>query len=148
MLGRLTATSPTWTTLPLRIALGVVFIAHGGQKVFGLWGGPGLTKFGTNPAPFDWMQPAPLWMYAAAIAEFVGGTLVLLGLLTRLGALMIIPVMLVAILGVHWKSGFFLQNMGYEYAFTLLALAIALVISGGGRLSIDERLANDHRRRR
>lgn len=147
MFRNLIATWPTWAALPLRIALGVVFIAHGAQKVFGMWGGSGFAKFTSNPAPFDWMQPSWFWMGAAAIAELLGGVLVLLGLLTRLGALMIIPVMLVAVFAVHWGA-FFMSARGIEYAFTLLMAAVALLVLGGGRASIDENLPGGRGHRR
>lgn len=136
---RLVETWPTWATLPLRIVLGAVFIAHGAQKVLGMWGGPGLSKFASGDAPYSWMQPGWLWLGAAAFAELVGGVLVLAGLLTRVGALLILPVMLVAIFGVHWGS-FFMSNRGIEYALSLLAMALALLITGGGRASFDEAL--------
>lgn len=147
MFGKLIATWPTWAALPLRIALGIVFIGHGLQKVFGMWGGPGLDRFTSNPAPFSWMQPASLWMSAAAFAELVGGVLVLLGFLTRLGALMILPVMLVAVFAVHWGA-FFMSARGIEYAFTLSLVAVALLVLGGGRASVDEMLFSGGRGRR
>lgn len=147
MFRKLIETYPTWATLPLRIALGLVFIAHGAQKVFGAWGGPGWAKFTSFSPPFSWMQPASFWMSAAAVSELVGGVLVLLGLLTRLGALMIVPVMLVAIVGVHWSEGFFAPR-GIEFAFTLLMIALALVVAGGGRGSVDAMLADPRGRRR
>lgn len=138
MLRRLTTTSSLWMTLPLRVALGVIFIAHGAQKVFGAFGGPGLGRFAAGTAPFG-LQPAWLWLGAAAFAEFIGGLLVLLGLFTRLGALLIISVMLVAIAGVHWPA-FFAQNRGFEFPFALLMMAVALLIAGGGRWSVDSKL--------
>ena len=146
MLRRLIATSPTWVSLPLRLALGAVFIGHGAQKVFGVWGGPGLAKFTAGAAPLG-LEPSYLWMGAAAFAELVGGALVLAGLLTRLGALMLIPVMLVAVFGVHWGA-FFMQSRGIEYALSLLAMATALLIAGGGRASVDETLGGPRHRRR
>ena len=148
MFQRLIATAPTWMTMPLRIALGVIFIAHGAQKVFGIWDGPGLNAFIANrgnPVPFG-LAPAWLWMGSAAFAELIGGLLVLVGLFTRLGALMIVPVMLVAIFGVSW-GGFFLPK-GFEYALVLLCIAFALVFAGGGRLSVDEKLMHSRGRRR
>jgi putative oxidoreductase len=152
MFRRLIATYPTWAALPLRLALGIVFIAHGAQKVFGIWGGPGWAQFTARETPFAWMQPASFWMSAAALSELVGGVLVLLGLLTRLGALMIVPVMLVAVLGVHWSGGFFMARGeardGIEYAFTLLMLSLALLVMGGGRASVDEALSGRRGRRR
>ena len=136
MLRKLTATFPTWATVPLRLALGVVFIAHGSQKVLGAFGGPGLKGFTSFPTPFPAMRPAWLWMGAAAFAEFVGGILVLLGLLTRVGAFLIACVMLTAIVGVHWPN-FFANNRGFEYPLALLAMALALLIAGGGQASVD-----------
>lgn len=148
MFQKLIRTWPTWVALPIRLGLGLVFIAHGAQKVFGVWGGPGLAKFAGGDAPYSWMQPGWLWMGAAAVAELLGGALVLVGLLTRAGALLIVPVMLVGIFGVHWKSGFFMQGGGYEYPLSLLSMAVALLISGGGRASLDEALMDPRYRRR
>lgn len=150
MLRQLIATSPTWVTLPLRLALGIIFIAHGAQKAFGVWGGRGFSAFIANPPPFAFMRPGSLWMGAALAAELVGGFLVLIGLLTRLGALSIAFVMLVAMLGVHWGS-FFLANKpvpGIEYTLALLGMSLALIIAGGGRASIDELLMGARGRRR
>lgn len=150
MFRRLIQTSPTWITLPLRVALGLVFIAHGAQKVFGVWEGPGLMKFAGGAPPLG-LRPAWFWMGSAAVAELLGGALVLLGLLTRLGALLIVPVMLVAMFGVHWAGGFFSTNKplpGVEYTVALLGMALALLIAGGGRASVDEALMGPPRRRR
>ena len=141
MLRKLTATSATWAMLPLRLALGVIFIAHGAQKVFGSWEGPGLRAFINFPAPYPFMRPAWLWMGAAAIAELVGGILVLLGLFTRVGAFLIFCIMLTAMLGVHWKNGFFMSNMGIEYTVALVGMALALLIAGGGQASADKMIS-------
>lgn len=151
MFGRLTETGRTWVTLPLRLTLGLIFVAHGAQKVFGVWAGPGLHKMLTFPAPFGWMKPAWLWMAAAAFAELVGGALVLLGLLTRVGAFLVLVVMVTAMFGVHWAGGFFISNQptpGIEYTVALAGAALALLIAGGGRVSADEALSNPRRRRR
>jgi putative oxidoreductase len=146
MFRELVATRPTWATLPVRLALGAVFVAHGAQKVFGVWGGPGWAKFTGFPAPFGFMRPAWLWMGAAAVSELVGGALVLLGLFTRLGAFALACTMLTAIVGVHW--GAFFMPAGFEYALALLGMSIALLIEGGGRASLDERLSGARGRRR
>lgn len=141
MLRKLTATSATWAMMPLRLALGVIFIAHGAQKVFGSWQGPGLRAFMNFPAPYSFMRPAWLWMGAAAVGELLGGILVLLGLFTRVGAFLITCIMLTAMLGVHWGKGFFLSTQGIEYTVALLGMALALLIAGGGQASVDKMIS-------
>lgn len=136
MTGRLTATINTWALLPLRLALGFIFFAHGAQKLFGVWGGRGLATWTAAPAPFN-LQPAWAWMGAAAFAEFVGGVLVMFGFMTRVGAFLIACVMGVAMFGVHWGKGLFLNDGGYEYTLALLSMAVTLLIAGGGNGSID-----------
>ncbi len=138
MLRRITSTAKFWTPVPLRIALGVVFIAHGAQKVFGAFGGSGLKSFVSASAPLG-LWPSWVWMGSAAFAELIGGLLVLLGLFTRIGAGLIATVMTVTILGVHWGR-FFVQDRGMEFPFTLLCIAITLLITGGGKLSVDANL--------
>jgi putative oxidoreductase len=145
MFRKLIATSPVWAALPLRLALGAVFIAHGGQKVFGLFGGKGLAAWMANEPPFPFMHPAWIWMGAAAFAEFLGALLVLVGLATRLGALLIALVMLTAVIGVHLHAGFFAPR-GYEYPMALFAMALALLIAGGGQASIDLKMSRGRRR--
>ncbi len=144
MFRRIIATSPTWITLPLRLALGVVFLAHGAQKVLGSFAGPGLQKFIAFPPPFGFMRPGWLWMGAAAFSELVGGLLILLGLLTRVGAFFIACTMLTAIVGVH-SEAFFSSNKGFEYPMSLLAMSLALLISGGGQASVDLGLTRSRR---
>ena len=110
--------------------------------MLGSFGGPGFKTFTSYPAPFPFMRPAWLWMGAAALSEFVGGILVLLGLFTRVGAFLIICVMLTAMLGVHWKNGFFLGAApGIEYTVALIGMALALLVGGGGQASIDRMIS-------
>jgi putative oxidoreductase len=142
MFRKLIATSSTLITLPLRLGLAIVMIAHGGQKVLGLWGGPGFKAFTAGNTPFNFMKPPWLWLGAAALSELVGGVLVGLGFLTRVGAFFIGCTMLTAIVGVHWPNGLFGANRGYEYPMTLLAIALALLISGGGQASVDKALSS------
>jgi putative oxidoreductase len=139
MLRKLTATSATWATVPLRLAMGVAFAGHGAQKVLGSFGGPGLSKFTSFPAPFPFMRPAAAWMGAAAFAELIGGLMILLGLFTRAGAFLIICVMLTAIFGVLWPK--FFAPEGMELALAFLGMAVALLILGGGQLSVDRLIA-------
>jgi putative oxidoreductase len=147
MFRKIIATAPTWITVPIRLALGIIFIAHGAQKVFGYWGGPGFNTIMQFPPPFAFMRPGWLWMAAASFAELVGGILVLAGLLTRVGAFLIACVMLTAMFGVHWGS-FFINNRGIELTLALLGMAIALILAGGGQASIDRLLMNTGGRRR
>jgi putative oxidoreductase len=141
MFRKLMATSSTLITLPLRLGLGIVMIAHGGQKVLGLWGGPGFKAFTAGTTPFGFMKPAWLWLGAAALSELVGGVFVALGFLTRVGAFFIACTMLTAIAGIHWPNGLFSANRGYELPMALLAMALALLISGGGQASVDKALS-------
>jgi putative oxidoreductase len=143
MLRRITATSATWATVPLRLALGAAFIGHGAQKVLGSFGGPGFAKFTSFPAPFPFMRPAAAWMGAAAVAELLGGISILLGLFTRLGAFLIVCVMLTAIFGVLLPKGFFAPE-GMELAIAYLGMALALLILGGGQASVDRLIADDN----
>ena len=145
MFRKLIATSSTWFTVPVRLALGAVFIAHGSQKVLGSFNGPGFKTFTAGNTPFAFMRPTWLWLALAAFAEFFGGILVLLGFLTRAGAFLIACVMITAIAGIHWPGGFFANNRGYEYPMTLLASSIALLIAGGGQLSVDRSLSGGRR---
>ena len=144
---KLITTTSTWNTIPLRLAMGAVFIGHGAQKVLGSFGGPGFNAFTSGQTPFTFMRPTWFWLGAAAFSEFIGGILVLLGLFTRIGAFFIACTMLTAVAGVHFPAGFFMPR-GFEYAFTLLAIAIALLISGGGALSADRALMGSSSGRR
>ena len=143
MLRTLTMTTATWAPLPLRIALGLVFIARGSQIVFGMFGGPGFDVYLNNtPVPLG-LTPPKLWLTLAAFGQLVGGIMVLLGLLTRVGAFIIGSIMFVAIYGIHWKYGFFLRDNGVdgiEYALALFCMCVALMVEGGGRGSVDATL--------
>lgn len=145
MFRRIIATSPTWFTVPIRLALAAVFIAHGSQKVLGTFNGPGFKTYVSGNTPFGFMRPARLWLAAAAFSEFAGGIAIGLGFLTRVGAFFIACVMITAIAGVHWPGGFFAANRGYEYPMTLLAMALGLLIAGGGQASVDRALSGGRR---
>lgn len=127
-------------TLPLRVAGGVIFVAHGAQKLFGWFGGYGLE--GTA----GWMEsiglgPGLLMATLAGSAEFFGGLLLIVGLLVRPAALVLAITMLVAIAKVHLANGLFLTNNGYEFGLALLLISAALFIRGAGSFSLDNVLA-------
>ncbi len=132
---KLVETKAGWWTIPLRVSLGVIFMAHGAQKLFGGFGGKGLQATAELFATKLGMTPGMLWAALASGGEFFGGLLVLIGLFTRLGALNIAVVMLVAMFHVHWGS-FFLPG-GIEYTLALLGSALALLIAGAGPASFD-----------
>ena len=144
MFRRIITTSSNWAVLPLRLAMAAVFIGHGAQKVLGTFDGPGFKTFTSINTPFSLMRPTWLWLGAAALSELIGGVLIGLGFLTRIGAFFIACTMLTAVIGVHWPN-FFSQNKGYEYPMTLLAISLSLLISGGGIASVDRALSGGRR---
>lgn len=127
--------------LAVRAALGTVFIAHGAQKLFGWFGGDGLSAEADSMAERG-LEPAELMAVMAGLSEFVGGVLVLLGLLTPLGAIAIAAAMLTAIAADTGQNGFFIQDEGFEYNLVLLTNCAALLFAGSGAYSIDRALSS------
>src|SRR6185369_9573295 len=128
--------------LMVRIPLGLIFMAHGSQKLLGLFGGQGLT--GTFKTFEEKLGIPPIFTLLTIIAEFGGGFGILTGFLTRISAAGISAVMLVAIYKVHWINGFFLnmtcaagRGHGIEYNIALLGMALYLLIAGGGQWCLD-----------
>jgi putative oxidoreductase len=137
-------TYASWSTLVIRVVLGVIFFAHGAQKVLGWFGGYGLK--GTTQFLSSLAIPLPL-AYLVCFFEFFGGIGLVVGLLTRLAALAVAVVMVGAIVKVHWPHGFFVnwsltpgKGHGYEANLALLAMAVACLIAGGGAWSLDRLL--------
>jgi putative oxidoreductase len=130
-----------WSPLFLRVPAGVIFAAHGAQKLFGWFGGYGLEGTG------QWMDsiglaPGYLMALLAGAAEFFGGLALIFGLLVRPAAAALAFAMLVAIFSVHIDKGLFVAKNGYEFGLALLAIAASLVVSGAGRASVDAWIAN------
>lgn len=122
-----------------RVVLGVIFVPHGAQKLFGSFGGHGLK----GTAAFNeqlGLKPGYLMALLAGLAEFVGGILMIVGFLTPVAAIVLIAVMIVAALTVHLKNGFFATNGGYEYNLALAGIALAILIAGAGAFSLDAAL--------
>lgn len=139
-LQRVVATDAGWGVLALRLPVGLIFAAHGAQKLFGWFGGYGLAGTG------QWMDsiglaPGTLMALLAGAAEFFGGLALVAGLLVRPAAAALAFAMAVAIFAVHIDHGLFMANNGYEFALALLGVSVALVVAGGGRGSVDRALA-------
>ncbi|NMF87220.1 DoxX family protein [Aromatoleum petrolei] len=137
---RLLATQAGWSALALRVPVGIIFVAHGAQKLFAWFGGYGLQGTG------QWMEsiglaPGQLMALLAGGAEFFGGLALIVGLLVRPAAAVLAFAMLVAIFSVHAANGLFMKNNGYEFGLALLAVSISLAFSGAGRASLDAVLA-------
>lgn len=120
-----------WGVTALRVVIGIVFLVHGGQKLF-VWGFGGVAGFlGQVGIPFPMLAAV-----VVSLVESLGGLSLLLGLFTRWAAIPLAINMLVAILTVHLRAGFFLPN-GYEFALTLLGATVALGLLGSGEASVD-----------
>jgi putative oxidoreductase len=132
----LASTRPSWAPLALRIPVGLIFAAHGAQKLFGWFGGFGIEGTGQWMASIG-LSPGPLMAALAGSAEFFGGLALVLGILVRPASAALAMAMLVAILSVHLGHGLFVQDNGAEFALALLAAAVSLLVSGAGRLSVD-----------
>lgn len=123
--------------LILRVVVGLTIAGHGAQKLFGWWGGSGMTGW-TQMVTKLRIRPAAPWAWLAALSELGGGLLFALGLLSPLGSLAIAGTMLVAIATVHWTRGFWSTNGGYEFNLTLLASVTAVALAGPGTYSLDQ----------
>jgi putative oxidoreductase len=128
-----------WALLVLRIGLGAIFLGHGLQKVFALFGGPGIKGFAGMLSGLGF-TPALFWAYVAGYTELIGGLFLILGILTRISSLFIFILMVVATLKVHLVKGFFLSTGGFEYTFLIACVCLALMMLGGGKFSIFKKL--------
>ncbi|WP_129691758.1 DoxX family protein [Gottfriedia acidiceleris] len=122
--------------LLIRLVVGILFIGHGAQKLFGWFGGYGLKGTG---GWFDsiGMKPRVTIALIAGLAEFIGGILFAFGLLTPVAGILIAGTMAMAIIKVHAPNGIWATSNGYEYNLTLLAVAISVVLTGPGKYALD-----------
>jgi putative oxidoreductase len=132
----ITKSEQLFASLPLRLVAGLIFTAHGAQKLFAWFGGYGLDATG------QWMESIGLAPgYALAVmagsVEFIGGIFLVVGLLIRPTSAVLAITMLVAIFSVHINNGLFMSNNGYEFSLALLAISVSLLLSGAGKLSLD-----------
>jgi putative oxidoreductase len=122
--------------LVLRVAAGLIFAAHGAQKAFGWWSGPGLAGW-TGVMQHLGIRPYRWWAVVSTLAELVGGLLLAIGLLTPLAAAALIGQSVVIIVAVHWPKGFWNANGGLEFPLALAAGVLAIAAIGPGAISLD-----------
>jgi putative oxidoreductase len=140
----LLSTNPDWIQTIARLVLGVVFFAHGAQKLLGWFGGPGLKE--TMHTMHETLGLPASMAFLAVLAEFCGGIGLIAGLLGRVAAIGIAVVMLTAIVMVNGRYGLFLnwfgdrKGHGYEYHLLAIALAAVIVVRGSGAMSLDRLL--------
>jgi len=125
--------------LILRLVFGLTLAAHGAQKVFGWWGGPGM-KGWTGAMNHMRIRPATPWAWSSALAELLGGLGLALGFLNPLPSFAIAGSMLVAIALVHLPKGFFNAKGGFEFNLAILAAVAAVALIGPGAYSLDSAL--------
>ncbi|MGD0497002.1 MAG: DoxX family protein [Bryobacteraceae bacterium] len=144
MFRKLVSTDNDVATAILRIALGVVFFAHGSQKMLGWFGGSGFS--GTMQFFAATMHIPTLFAFLAIMAEFFGGLGLIVGLFARVAALGIAANMLVAVAMIHRHFGFFMnwygtqKGEGYEYHILAVAMAVLVMVRGAGAFSFDRAL--------
>ncbi len=138
-------TENSWSCLVLRLTLGVVMFSHGAQKVFGWFGGFG---FAASLGMFTEKMHIPALLAVLVIlAESAGSLGLITGLLTRVAAFGILCDMIGAVALVHWRNGFFMNwsgkqaGEGFEYHLLVIGMAMALVLTGGGKFSLDRAIA-------
>jgi|SRR5579871_507500 putative oxidoreductase len=122
--------------LVLRIVAGLTIAAHGAQKFFGWFEGPGLNRWiqGMQKQGF---KPPLLWTALVILGEFGGGLSLAFGFLTALGAAGVFGAMVMAILKQHWPNGFWNSKRGLEFPLQLLTIAVAIGLAGPGDYSLD-----------
>jgi putative oxidoreductase len=146
MIRKLIATDNDIATTIIRLVLGVIFFAHGAQKVLGWFGGYGFT--GTMGFFTGVLHIPAVFAFLAIAAEFLGGLGLIVGLLTRVASFGVFCNMIVAVALVHSKFGFWMnwtgaqKGEGYEYHILLLAASAFLMIRGAGAASLDRLLSS------
>jgi putative oxidoreductase len=121
--------------LVLRLVIGGTFVAHSLQKLFGLWGGPGIDGFARYLGTFGFSQTT-LLSWVTGVGELVGGALLMLGLFTPVGAAAVLAVA-ANVIYLKWNAGFFEPPVGFEREALLAAGAFTFLFTGPGRLSLD-----------
>ena len=129
-------TAVDWALLSVRVVVGVILMAHGAQKLFGAFGGPGLEMIMGPHGPGG----GGIIGFLVAVGEFFGGLGLIVGILPRFSAAANIVTMLGAIVLVHGRNGFFLSDQGFEYNLALIGLLLPVLIAGPGRFALSHLL--------
>jgi putative oxidoreductase len=124
-----------WALLIIRAVAGLTLAAHGSQKLFGWFGGPGFAKLEQGFGAMGF-KPAQFWVSLVILGELGGGLSLAFGFLTPLGAAGALGAMAMAARS-HWKNGFFATKGGFEYPLALLAMSLAVGIAGPQAYSLD-----------
>ena len=138
MLARIFGTGEPWSLLPLRIAIGGIFIVHGSQKLF-VFGFPGVARYLGHLGGF---HPVMFWAVVLTLVELLGGIAILVGFMTRWAVLLITIEMVIAIDRVVWRTGFFTSS-GMEFNIVLIAACLTLLQAGAKRPSVDRALPKE-----
>jgi putative oxidoreductase len=125
--------------LVLRVTIGLLFAAHGAQKAFGWWGGPGFAGWTNTVTNMGW-HPARAWALLSIMVELAGGSLLVAGLLTPFVTAVLLAQTLVIIKRVHLRNGFWNGKGGIEYPLTLGFCTVSLYLAGPGAVSVDRAL--------
>jgi putative oxidoreductase len=122
--------------LILRLFLGFAFMMHGSQKLLGAFGGGGVAGVAAMLSKLG-VEPSHILAWVLSITEFVGGVCVLLGFLTRFWAAGLVIDMAVAVFMVHLANGFFASKNGFELPLAFGVMALVILLTGPGSLSVD-----------
>lgn len=125
--------------LIIRLAIGIVFVAHGLQKVFGMFGGAGIEGFAGTMEALGFSQPL-VWAWLIGLGELVGGIFLILGILPRLSSAVIAAIMVGAIVTIHGQNGYFAKGGGIEYQLFIIMVCLPVMLSGGGKFSVFDKL--------
>ncbi|MDB5083505.1 MAG: oxidoreductase [Bacilli bacterium] len=119
--------------LIIRLVVGLTFVGHGAQKLFGWFGGAGPTGTGAWLESIGIKPAGKIWAILAGLFEFVGGLLFASGVLTIVGAALIIVIMIDAIVTVHARNGYWIEKNGFEYNLVLIAAVLGVALTGPGQ---------------
>ena len=140
-------TNNNWTGLVIRLTIGLILFPHGAQKLLGLFGGYGFSgtmNFLTNTVQLPWIIA-----FMVIVIEFFGSLSMIVGFASRIWSILIIILMLGTISTVHLQNGFFMnwagnqKGEGFEYHLLMIGLAIAAIIDGSGKYSVDNKIAGN-----